>query len=607
MSDHIKARNKAFSLFTMALFAASALLVVSAIPTVSGAQLPDSSESSPLDSMNYGFDQVMGKTVYVSVGASVYIYSCGDDGGFDEFFFNVESVTSGYGLSVGTATQIPDSACNGLAVSGTITRAGTITISGEWFDIGNPSTPADIDATIIAVEDTTPVTSISISGSTTGEVGSTITLTATTSPSSADDRTVSWSITSGSSRASITSQTDTSTGGRAVISLNSAGSVTVRATANDGSGVYATRTITITEPEVLVTSVSISGSTTVNVGSTLTLTATTTPTSADDRHVNWSITSGSSRVTYTTSDTTTGGRIVLTGVSAGSVTVRATAADGGGAYATYTITVVDPSNDFVLSYNANGGTGAPSSQSYTSTSSTHTATISATVPSRSGYTFLGWATTSSASSPQYGPGDTIVLSPGTTTLYAVWEQVTYTATLRYSATGATNVPSDQTYTGTSTSSHTFTISSLTPVRSGYVFLGWSTSSGATSAAYQPGGTISVGYNSTVTLYAVWESASLSITTTQGDVSLTVGQRFSYTVGTSHDGCVVTVSGASWLSVSGSTISGTATAAGTYDVTVTVSKDGGYTSATQTFTITVSSVLEITSEPEFDGIYAYVKG
>lgn len=183
------------------------------------------------------------------------------------------------------------------------------------------------------------VTSISISGSSSGEVGDRITLTATASPSSADDRGVTFSITSGSSRASIVSQSETSTGGRCTIELESAGSITVKATASDGSGVTRTKTITIYEPEILVSSVSISGSSSMKVGDTLTLTATTSPSNADDRTVNWSITSGSSHVTYTISDTSTGGRIVLTGVSEGSVTIRATAADGSGASSSKTITV----------------------------------------------------------------------------------------------------------------------------------------------------------------------------------------------------------------------------------------------------------------------------
>lgn len=245
---------------------------------------------------------------------------------------------SGHGLSVTSSGGI----------AGTLSGTGTVTVQAV-VELTNPNTgsqlvdPVSISSnkcsTITAIESSTPVTSITMSGPSSGEVGDTITITATTSPSTADDRGVTFTISSGSTRATITSQSETSTGGRCTIELESAGSITVRATASDGSGVTATKTVTITEPEVLVTSVSISGSSTVQVGSTLTLTATTSPSNADDRTVNWSITSGTSHVSYTTSDTSTGGRIVLTGLSAGTVTVRATAADGSGEYATKTITV----------------------------------------------------------------------------------------------------------------------------------------------------------------------------------------------------------------------------------------------------------------------------
>ena len=226
--------------------------------------------------------------------------------------------------------------------------SGKLTGSGSFF-IQIEGKYEDFTIQIYVVAESVPVTSVSISGSTSGEVGDSITLTATTSPSTADNRHVTWSITSGSSNASIRSQTDTTTGGRCVIDLEGAGSVTIRATADDGSGEYDTHRITITEPEVLVSSVSISGSTSVNVGSSITLRATTSPSDADDRHVTWSITSGASRVTYTTADTSTGGTITLTGVSAGSVTVRATAADDSGEYDTYTITVVQPVVDITTS------------------------------------------------------------------------------------------------------------------------------------------------------------------------------------------------------------------------------------------------------------------
>jgi len=78
-------------------------------------------------------------------------------------------------------------------------------------------------------------------------------------------------------------------------------------------------------------------------------------------------------------------------------------------------------NVYTVNYNANGGTGAPSSQKKDYGASI---TLSSTLPTRSGYTFKGWATSSSATSATYQPGDTYTAN-SSTTLYAVWKKVFY--------------------------------------------------------------------------------------------------------------------------------------------------------------------------------------
>ena len=81
---------------------------------------------------------------------------------------------------------------------------------------------------------------------------------------------------------------------------------------------------------------------------------------------------------------------------------------------------------FTLNYDANGGTGAPASQTHTATSKyegSYTFTISSQVPTREGYTFLGWSTNPNATTADRQPGGSIVVT-GTTTLYAVWETKT---------------------------------------------------------------------------------------------------------------------------------------------------------------------------------------
>ena len=74
--------------------------------------------------------------------------------------------------------------------------------------------------------------------------------------------------------------------------------------------------------------------------------------------------------------------------------------------------------------------------------------------------------------------------------------------LTYDANGGINPPSAQTYI----SAGERTITTYTPTREGYNFLGWSEDANATEAQYQPGGTIMV--DRRITLYAVWLDSAL---------------------------------------------------------------------------------------------------
>ena len=78
-----------------------------------------------------------------------------------------------------------------------------------------------------------------------------------------------------------------------------------------------------------------------------------------------------------------------------------------------TLTALWIENDHLLTYDANGGSGAPAAQSGL------TITVSGTVPTRSGYSFLGWSQQSTATAATYKVGNTIKLSADMT-LYAVW-------------------------------------------------------------------------------------------------------------------------------------------------------------------------------------------
>ncbi len=145
-----------------------------------------------------------------------------------------------------------------------------------------------------------------------------------------------------------------------------------------------------------------------------------------------------------------------------------------------------------VTYNANGGTGTINPE-------TVPVGTQINLPS-SGYTktncnFLGWATSSSATTPDYGPGDPYTVT-GNQTLYAVWENI---YTISFNANGGWGTPSSQ----TGTSGAVITLPSSGCTRNNYVLIGWSESQNPDSSTtiYTLGGNYTI--TSSKTLYAVW--------------------------------------------------------------------------------------------------------
>ena len=102
---------------------------------------------------------------------------------------------------------------------------------------------------------TIPVSSISVTGAggssqITSDNG-TLQLTATVTPTNATNQTVTWSLVNGTGQASISS-----TG---LVTAITSGTVTARATANDGTGIYGTLVITISNQTIPVTGITVTG------------------------------------------------------------------------------------------------------------------------------------------------------------------------------------------------------------------------------------------------------------------------------------------------------------------------------------------------------------
>jgi len=141
-----------------------------------------------------------------------------------------------------------------------------------------------------------------------------------------------------------------------------------------------------------------------------------------------------------------------------------------------------------ITYNANGGNDPPPPQVV----APGNVTLSNQRPWRTGYDFLGWALSQTATVPDYQANQTVNFT-ASTTLYAVWKQM---FTISYNANGGNDPPPSQRVPLGNAA-----LSNHEPWRPGYDFLGWSTNPFATVREYSPGQTIYV--NRDIPLYAVW--------------------------------------------------------------------------------------------------------
>lgn len=160
-----------------------------------------------------------------------------------------------------------------------------------------------------------------------------------------------------------------------------------------------------------------------------------------------------------------------------------------------------------LTVNPNGGTwnGSTSSQSFAQ-APTSTRTIAN--PTRTGYTFTGWALSGGGSFS----GSTYTYGASNGTLTAQWQLNTYT--ISFDANEGEGAPEAV----TKTYGVTLALPDTIPTRTGYGFLGWSTDSAATTATYQAGGSFTA--NADTALYAVWRVISYTLAATVSDRGIT---------------------------------------------------------------------------------------
>lgn len=230
---------------------------------------------------------------------------------------------------------------------------------------------------------------------------------------------------------------------------------------------------------------------------------------------------------------------------------------------------------YTVSYNSNGGTGAPMSQTKTYG---QTLTLSSTKPIKSGYSFVGWATSDIATVAVYEPEAEFSIDENIT-LYAVWEKnvVLSSISIYCKPSKITYYIGDSLNTSGLQLKLTYSDGSTKTVSSGFTTSGFSSTTAGTR-------TVTVSYGGKTTTFNVTvNTPSVSLSSTSK--SMRVGDTVTLTATTTPSGQTVTwtSSNTSVATVSGGTI--TAKASGSATITAKFTYNGNTYSKTCSVTVT----------------------
>ena len=171
---------------------------------------------------------------------------------------------------------------------------------------------------------------------------------------------------------------------------------------------------------------------------------------------------------------------------------------------------------YTVKFNANGGTGTMANESFVYGTAK---ALTLNTFTRTGYIFIGWAKSASATTTAYDDGQSVsnltTTSGGTVNLYAVWQANAYT--IKFNKNGGTGTMANLAMTYDVAKALTANAFQ----RVNYKFVGWATSASATTATYsnkQSVSNLTATPDGTVNLYAVWKLV-LEIT------SVTARQRY----------------------------------------------------------------------------------
>lgn len=154
-------------------------------------------------------------------------------------------------------------------------------------------------------------------------------------------------------------------------------------------------------------------------------------------------------------------------------------------------------DEYLVSFDANGGEGMMTSVSVTYGDSYEVPTSTFTLD---GYTFDGWNTQANGEGTKYAVGAVIDIV-GPVTLYAMWDPIEYTIVFDANGGGGTMKSMQMTY------GEQRNLSPNSFEYEGFNFVGWNTSRDGTGTRYADGASVSnltTESGATVTLYAQWD-------------------------------------------------------------------------------------------------------
>ena len=295
------------------------------------------------------------------------------------------------------------------------TPTGRIPISSAaYVTINNAAEYWYVSSPKCTLTTNVPTTGISLNSTSFSlEAGQTKDLTATVTPSNATDKSVTWS--SSNTNVAIVSSSG-------VVLAKAGGTCIITATNSGGQKATATVNVTSGSLKICVDGSSNNQYWNLTLGETESTNCYLSINEYYGNSVEYSYAVSNNNVSCSlgNADSSNQAPFSIYADRVGETEIKITVKDAtsGAVLDTINVYVTVDSKTYTVTFDANGGTGAPASQ--TKTHGT-TLTLSTAKPTRTGYTFLGWSTSSTATSATYSSGGSFTANANTT-LYAVWQK-----------------------------------------------------------------------------------------------------------------------------------------------------------------------------------------